>query len=544
MAVIGGRMEAVVRPRTLRGADYARIALAVAASLAVHLWLVGHTAVTARDSMGFARYALCIQSPEAAEPERNEKRLAIDIIRKAEQAPGYPVCVWLMAKVVRTAHPGAPLSESTLLAAQLVSVFAAALLVVPVYLIGRMLFGRFAGFSAALLFQVLPTPARITSDGLTEGVYLLLVAVAVLLGMRAVRKPGVGPFLLCGFAAGATSLVRLEGLMVALAVAPVALWMGVTRKWPRDLALGRLTALAVGVGLVAVPYMVFIGKISNKPTANQIFSPNPGDPGSDPLWKMKKGELPVAGPQVFAGFWNDSASGARPEVVAAGMLGKELAKSTFYAPLALAVFGLVVLRKRIVREPGAWVLLTLAAVNIGILMVLGTKIGYVSERHTLVLVLIACVFAGAALEPFAALLSRIPRVGHVWAGRYATVGLLLALAVSALPATLKPLHPQREGHKHAGKWLKENAKPGDIVIDPFCWADWYAERTLYHIPPDPENGAVLYVVLDNKTRPEEHTRLPRMQLAKDVAASGVVVYSWPENVPPEQASVKIYKTTR
>ena len=544
-AVIGGRMEAVVRPRSLNGADYARIALLVVASLGVHLWLVAHTAVTARDCLGFARYALTIQSPQHAEPEVNEKRLAIHVIRKAEQAPGYPLCVWMMAKVVRTAHPNAAISETTLLAAQLVSVLAAALLVVPVYLIGRMLFGRFAGFSAALLFQVLPTPARITSDGLTEGVYLLAVSVAVVLGMRAVRKPGVGPFLLCGFAAGATSLVRLEGLMVAIAVAPVVVWLGLVRAWPRDAALGRLTALAVGVALVAVPYMLFIGKISNKPTANQIFSPSPGDPGSDPLWKTKKSERPVAGPQLFAGFWNDNAGDNTPApVVAAGMLGKELAKSTFYAPLALAVFALVALRKQVFRQPAAWVLLSLAAVNLGILMLLGTRIGYVSERHTLVLVMVACVFAGGALEPFAALLSRIPKIGRLWAGKNAAAWLLVALAASALPATLKPLHPQREGHKHAGKWLKEHATPADVVIDPFCWADWYAERTLYHIPPDPADAKVLYVVLDNKTRPEEHTRLPRMQLAKDVAASGVVVYSWPENVPPERASVKVYKTTR
>jgi hypothetical protein len=168
----------------------------------------------------------------------------------------------------------------------------------------------------------------------------------------------------------------------------------------------------------------------------------------------------------------------------------------------------------------------------------------VSERHTLLLVLLTCVFAGGAIEPLAACLSRVPKVGRFWAGKFAPAGLLLALVAAALPATLKPLHPQREGHKHAGKWLKENATPADCVIDPFCWAEWYAERTLYHIPPDPPDAKVLYTVLDSKTRPEEHSRLPRLGLARGVAASGTIVYSWPENVPPEQASVKVYKTTR
>ncbi|HUR55927.1 MAG TPA: glycosyltransferase family 39 protein [Gemmataceae bacterium] len=543
-AVIGGRMEAVVRQRSLNGADYARIAVLVAASLAVHLWLVAHTAVTARDSLGFARYALCIQSPQSAEPEHNEKRLAVEVIRKAQQAPGYPVCVWIAAKFVRNATTDMPHSESTLLAAQLVSTIAAALLVVPVYLIGRMLFGRFAGFSAALLFQVLPTPARITSDGLTEGVYLLWVAVAVLLGMRAVRKPGVGPFLLCGFAVGASYLVRLEGMMVAGAVGLVAAWMGLTRRWPRDVTLGYLTALAVGVALVAVPYMMLIGTFTIKPAPTQILNPN--DAGRDPLKdRMGTSLAPVAGGPLFAAFWNDSAKGeARAEVVAAGMVAKEWGKSAFYAPLALAAFGLIALRKRVSARPEAWVLVVLAGVNVAVVMTLGTKVGYVSERHTLLLVLLTCVFAGASLEPLALCLSRIPKIGRIWAGKLAPAGLLLALVAAALPSTLKPLHPQREGHKHAGKWLKEHATNEDCVIDPFSWADWYAERTLYHIPPDPPDAKVLYTVLDSKTRPEEHTRLPRMALARDVAASGTVVYWWPENVPPEQASVKVYKTTR
>src|SRR5207249_2546738 len=77
-----------------------------------------------------------------------------------------------------------PLPESTLLAAQLVSAIAGVLLVVPTYLLGRMLFGRNVGFAAALLFQVLPVPARITSDGLAEGLYLLGSATALVIGVR------------------------------------------------------------------------------------------------------------------------------------------------------------------------------------------------------------------------------------------------------------------------------------------------------------------------------------------------------------------------
>jgi hypothetical protein len=335
-------------------------------------------------------------------------------------------------------------------------------------------------------------------------------------------------------------------MMVAVAVGAAAAWLGLTRRWPRDLAVGRLTALAVGVALVAVPYMLLIGKVTNKPGPQQILNPN--DPGNDPLWKTRGKEpaqAPVTGGPVFAAFWNDSAKGRMPaEAVAAAMVAEELTRSFFYAPLAVVAFGLVALRRQVAASPGAWVLLVLAGLNLAVLMLLGTKVGYVSGRHTLLLVLVGCVFAGAALEPLAAALARLPRIGHLWAGRYAPAALLVALVAAALPATLKPLHPQREGHKHAGKWLKEHAAPEDAIIDPFCWAEWYAERALYYVPADPPAAKVHYVVLDDKMRPDEHTRLPRLNLAKEVAASGTVVYWWPEDVPQEKAKVRVFKTVR
>ena len=207
MALVGGRMEAVAPKRSLFGPDYLLLAGLVLVSLGIHVWLVANTKVTARDSIGFARYALRIQSPESSNPDKpaDARRLKIDVSREAEQPPGYPVAVWVAAKFVRRSTD-LSLPESTLLATQIANAIAALLLVVPTYLIGRMLFSRSVGFSSALLFQVLPVPARITSDGLSEGVYLLAVATSLMLAVRAVRRPGVGGFLLTGLAIGASYL--------------------------------------------------------------------------------------------------------------------------------------------------------------------------------------------------------------------------------------------------------------------------------------------------------------------------------------------------
>lgn len=553
-AVVGGRMETVAPRRSLFAPDYLRLAVLFAISAGVHLWLISHTAVTARDSIGFARYALAIQSPQAANlpaedvstdgPPKTKFELGMKVIERAQQPPGYPLAIWLTAKFVRNLTD-LPLPDSTLLGAQIANSLAALLLVVPTYLIGRMLFGRFVGFSAALLLQVLPVPAQITSDGLSEGVYLLVASTAVMLAVRAVRRPGVGGFLLTGMAVGVSYLVRPEGMLVAAAAGAVGVWLGVTRRWPRDLAFGRLVALVVGVALVAAPYMLLIGALTKKPSVEDMLKTAPSNP-REAIWKGEHQTSQinaVVGAPLFAKWMQPRIEGIPGRAMwAVQAVAEETWKSLHYAVGVFAVVGLVTLRRRIAVEPGLWVLLVLAMLNLGVLVALATKIGYVSERHTVLLVMIGCVFAAAALEPVAEWLATLPKVGRFWSRKFAPVGLLLLLVAIALPATLKPLHANREGHKHAGRWLAEHAEEGACVIDPFCWAEWYAWRSLYFVPEDPPNAKVIYSVLENAPA-TPHSRLPRLDLAKDVAKSGKLVYFWPEG-DPQKATVCIYKTTR
>jgi hypothetical protein len=558
LAVVGGRMEAVAPRRSLFGPDYLLLAGLAAISIGIHLWLVTHTKVTARDSIGFARQALDIQSPESSNPSNpgDKFRQKVDVIRDAEQPPGYAIAVWITAKFVRrTMQPegadglwsGKQLAESTLLATQMTNAIAAFLLVVPTYLIGRMLFGRNVGFAAALLFQVLPVPARITSDGLSEGVYLLAVSTSMMLAVRAVRRPGVGGFLATGLAVGISYLVRPEAMIVAGATGLVAAWLGYTRRWPRDLTLGRLTALAVGVALVAGPYILLIGKISNKPTANQMT------PGLEtPRAKLWKGQpdaraVPATGGSIFAKWMNPPVHGIPGRVLwGAEAVAEETFKSLHYLPAIFALVGVISIRRRIAAEPGLWLLFVLAAMNAALLVYLGARIGYVSERHTVLLTMIGCLFAAAALEPIAAGLGKLPKVGFFWRGNFGTTALLVILIATALPAALKPMHANREGHKHAGLWLAAHIQKGDCLVDPFCWAEWYAGRSLYFVSEDPVLPEVTYAVVDDKMRADEHERLPRLDAAKAVVADGnsQVVYHWPEEAPVEMAKVKVYKLVR
>lgn len=548
-AFVGGRMETVEPRRSLFGPDYVRLATLVAVSLVVHLWLVDHTAVTARDGVGFARYALGIQSPESAGPH-NPRRTFVDVIRAEKHPPGFPLAVWITAKFVRKSTT-LPLPDSTLLATQLVSVMAACLLVVPMYILGRMLFGRNIGFAAALLFQVLPVPAHVTSDGLTEATYLLPAVTALMLGVRAVRRPGVGGFLLCGLATGACYLVRPEGLMVGGAVGLVAGWLGLTRRWPRDLAAGRLAGLGVGVALIAAPYMILIGSVTNKPTLKDTLD-RPGG-GASRLIGESHSRLPAptSGP-LLARFWTHPEGGPVAVVTPAITATlQETGKGLHYGAAALALVGLFALRRRIAADPGLTVLVVLLGVNTAAAIWLGIRgydvndmrVHYVSERHVILIVLLGCLFATVGAVELGRAFSTDPTRSRV-----AAAAILGVLVATALPATFKPLHAHRVAHKHAGEWLRERLREHGareepvVVLDPFEWAAYYSEWTLHQVPQDSRDARVRYTILDNKNHADDHARLLRMKHTRLVASGGQPVYWWPENVPVEQAQVVVYKT--
>jgi hypothetical protein len=538
---VGGRIEAVQRPRSLFGPDYLRLAGLVLVAVAVHAWLITHTALTARDSLGFARLALCLESPNAAPRiDKNRPNNALDHVRGAEHPPGYPLAVLAVDSVHRHLSDR-PVADRVLLSCQLANALAAILLVVPTYLLGRMLFGRNTGFAAALLFQVLPVPARITSDGLTEGVFLLVAAVALVLGVRAVRRPRISGFLLCGLATGASYLVRPEGLLIAAGPGAVALWLALARRWPRQTAFGRITALCVGVALVAVPYMALIGKLSNKPSAGLVL-PFQGPPKPIPRGEPETSSR-VHGHALFARWYDPARDGETSrELWAVPAVLKEASQSGNYFVWPLAAFAVLALRRRFAIDPGPWVLAVIGACTFPLLVLLVLRGGYVSERHTMLLTLIGCQFAAAGLPLLAAAIGQlVPRIERLGV-RVTAAGLLVALVASSLPFALKSMHPHREGHRHAGLWLATHMTDRDGIVDPFCWAEWYSGRTLYRIPWNPEPSRNTYVIMEN-TGSTPHSRLPLYPIARKYLEYPAIrpVYFWPENVSKDKASVIVYK---
>src|SRR5712671_6198412 len=107
--------------------------------VALRCWLIVNTEVTARDSIGFIRYALSF--------DRLSWRQAL---LDQHQHPGYPAVVWVVSKPMRAFFGATP--DTMRISAQIVSLIASLLLAVMMFRLGKLLWDRYVGFFAALLF--------------------------------------------------------------------------------------------------------------------------------------------------------------------------------------------------------------------------------------------------------------------------------------------------------------------------------------------------------------------------------------------------------
>jgi Dolichyl-phosphate-mannose-protein mannosyltransferase len=559
----GLRVDFVPAPRSTRNStrrtgpgwrDLRLLCVLVLLAASVRVWIIFHTEVAARDSIGFIRYALQL-----------EQLPWTQVLRESQQHPGYPITMLAVSWPVR-ALAGGTTPTSMQLSAQIASALAGILLVLPMYFLGRDLLNPSVGFWGTALFQCLPVSARALSDGLSEATFLLFVALALLATVRGLRRGSVGCFALAGFFGGLAYLTRPEGALVVIAAAIVLLLIPLVGCWPRAWrrALACQAAL-LSTGLAAgLPYILITGTFTNKPTPRAMFgaawldllrSPPVQGTGEQ---KQSQGQLPpnpvavdrqppgiTKGP-VLAVYCPEELTDRRFWALKA--IGVEVARSLQYVLVAPLLLGLWWFRKVFRSKPEIWVLIILCILHTAVLWRLANVVGYVSDRHVLVLVLCGIFTAAAAVIvfgnwvmygrslPWNLLKNPVSGPAPCWLA----LSLLLAFAGLGLAEALKPLHGNRVGHRAAGLWLAEHTHPADPVVDPYCWAHYYAGRVFQEgiRPPVPAGyDPTAYVVLEPG---HDHFRLPAIKEAQELSARGTVVYRWPENHSPADAKIFIY----
>jgi hypothetical protein len=179
------------------------------------------------------------------------------------------------------------------------------------------------------------------------------------------------------------------------------------------------------------------------------------------------------------------------------------------------------------------VLLVVALLHCLVLWRMAVVMGYISERHTLLLVMCGLYWAvPATLRIVDWLAALAARLAPAWIGEnrrpVVVVMLMLLFLGFGLPPALKPLHYNRAGHRAAGAWLAANARPGDIIVDPFCWAHYYSgwvfrEGKEDDVPPGyrPNTFAVF------EKSPNPHHRLPLWPIVLKLKDKGHLVFAVP-----------------
>jgi hypothetical protein len=529
--------------------DFRLLALLLVLAAGLRAWQVCHTEVTSRDSVGYVRIAWRL--------EHDDFRTAVC---SAAQHPGYPLALLAVSVPLRRLLPEADLPAVMQLSAQLASAVAGVLLVLPIYFLGRELFDRRVAFWSALLFQCFPTSGRLLADGLSDPLFLLLAVTALLLAVRSLRTGSLLGFALTGLMGGLAYLTRPEGVVVPAAAGLTLLGVQAVRRWRRPWAcVLRCGAALAGAGLiVAIPFMLLIGGPTLKLTAIKMMW---GKAEQPPRWAPPAGSaaldrspratpagtarspLPLA---VWSLWWHEDDLWAGYRYLwPLKAVVLVLVRGSFHVLWLPALLGLWWFRDRFRLVPGAWVLLVVCAVLLALLYGVAKRMGYLSERHALMVLICATYWAVAAVgvlgARLAALLNRF-RLGRL-DGRALAGLLLLALALAPLPRTLSRLHADRAGFRQAGAWLAQHTLPGDRLVDPYAWAGYYAGRVFVEGEEDRLPHAdppVIYVVLENG--PNRHPHLWwLLPDARALARQGQVVQRFAVKRGKQKAEVCIYR---
>ncbi|HEY7327504.1 MAG TPA: glycosyltransferase family 39 protein [Gemmataceae bacterium] len=501
--------------------------------VAIRAWQITHTEVASRDSISYVRIAWQL--------ERAPWR---EVMPASPQHPGYPLAVLAMSYPMRHIFPD-DLPRAWQFSAQLVSALASVLLLVPMFYLGKEIFDRRVAFWACLLFQCLPTSGKIMGDGLSDTLFILFACTGLWLATVALRRRTTWLFALTGVAGGLAYWVRPEGALIVAATGLVLLGMQGSQSWRQEWRKNLIQAAALSLTALAIvlPYMLIIGGLTVKNTANLLI--NQQRPDAD--WEKRLQPMPQkpephaqtsqTGSVLFAAWFGpgdrtfeklaskimdprDLQNYRMPSryLWALNAFILEAGKAFFYVVWMPMLLGLWWWRERFRLVPGLWVGLLVCLALLVLLFRMAEKMGYLSDRHLLFVILCGTYWAVAGTfvigEKLALGTARLlPKLaGSRWmTGWNCSLALLILLILAPLPRTLARLHAERAGFRSLGQWLAHHTHAGDFIDDPYCWAYYYAGRVFVEgcrgLPIT--KPSCFYVVLeDSKNR---HPRLEFLQ---------------------------------
>ena len=533
--------------------DWLLIGVLITLVLPLRIWLLYNTEVTARDSIGYIRYALQFEQYSWQE-----------VLTKNHQHPGYPVLVWLMSLPMR-AIDGATTPDNMERSTQLVNLFASLLLIVPMYFLGRQFFDRTVSFWSVILYQYLPISAQHLSDGISEPIFLVLLVSGLLQAVHAIRERAVWRCVVCGFCTGLAYVTRPEGALILPAFACVLIVLQFRSEWrcawQRFFACG--ISFLVTTALIGSIYVAVTGRITNKLSAIETldnlvkllstwFSNSVWEPA------LKESQTAASGSMhLFAVSFPMIDNKALRLLRSVWALISEVCAGFHYVGGIPALVGFWWTFGSMRRRAGFWVVMTFIMLHSFILIALAMSVFYVSDRHVMILVLGGCFFAVAGLR-------ELPRrvlawcntneisdgTWNAWKTWYNSAPvwfgiLLFALLAFCLPKATQRLHGNRVGNREAGLWLAKQIERDDNanIVDDHAWSHFFS-GLIFHEGREPafakDHPSKCFVVTTRSRDP----LVDSLRQSGKVAKNAEVVFHWPEHDDIEKARVVVYVQPR
>ena len=184
--------------------------------------------------------------------------------------PLYPALIALAGSV----------TGNTALAGQLLNLILSSLTIIPLYLIGRFVYGAKGGIITGLFFAFQPYCGRFSVDVLSDPSFLFFFVLAFYFGLKAGCEDTSSKW--WGFGAGVSSglayLTRPEGILIIVFLLPWYFWRWLwcpKKQIPRIMVV--MGCFLFGFSVFAGPYVLFIKShtgnwhLSMKPSVSKAF---------------------------------------------------------------------------------------------------------------------------------------------------------------------------------------------------------------------------------------------------------------------------------
>lgn len=172
------------------------------------------------------------------------------------------------------------------------------------------------------------------------------------------------------------------------------------------------------------------------------------------------------------------------------------------------------------------------------------RMGYVSGRHTLTLVIVSVPWAAAGIWVCARRLAE----KRGWSDRLARTIGASALAGSicvGVAFQVRPGHPSRWGHWAAGRWLRTHSAPGDAVLDTRGWGAFVSGRPSYdywHVRQAFTDSRLAYIVVGTDELEASSRRGATLRAVLAYAATPCAEF--PERPGDREVGVRVYRYRR